>query len=308
VYVVGGADVDDGTLVVGGSSFGFDVNEGVSPTIEVDLDNSGNWAAGFSVPIVTEGGYIIDLGQDQTPNGNDVVASLTTLGKRFDAGVYDGVSDYEQVQVTIDDGNTVADVSVAPVALKSLLEMQSVEGQDLKRGMTKYGALFELTDSSDANDADDLTITYPLAERGALVYVVGGVAQSSRTGSSKGTVETVVIEKINVGAAKLDSEISNVWAQNLVLVGGPCANQAALEVMGVSAGTCADGFMEGKAMIKLYENSGKVAMVVAGYSAMDTRRATRVLADYAKYKTEMVGTEVEVAGTTLADITVSQAR
>jgi hypothetical protein len=300
-------DVNDGTLVIGGSSFGFDVDE-VNDEVVVDLDHSGNVEGLYSVPIVTEGGYVLDFGAVQAPNGADVECLMTTLGKRFDAGVYDGVSDYEQVKVTIDDGNTVADVSVAAVATRSLLNMQSIEGQDLKRGMTKYGAMFELTDSSDANDADDLTITYPLAQRGALVYVVGGVAQSSRTGSSKGTVETVVIEKINVGAAKLDSEISNVWAQNLVLVGGPCANQAALEVMGVSAGTCADGFMEGKAMIKLYENSGKVAMVVAGYSAMDTRRATRVLADYAKYKTEMVGTEVEVAGTTLADITVSQAR
>ncbi len=118
-------------------------------------------------------------------------------------------------------------------------------------------------------------------------------------------IETVSLNKINVGAARLASEITSVEADNLIVVGGPCANKVAATVMGQSGDQCAAGFTEGKAMVKLYEQStGKVAMLVAGYSAADTRRATNVVADYAKYKSSMKGTEVVVSGTSLADISV----
>jgi hypothetical protein len=67
---------------------------------------------------------------------------------------------------------------------------------------------------------------------------------------------------------------------------------------------CAAGFEDGKAMVKLFEHSnGKVALLVAGYSAMDTRRASRVVARYDSY-TNFKGTELEVTGTSLSDIRV----
>jgi len=48
--------------------------------------------------------------------------------------------------------------------------------------------------------------------------------------------------------------------------------------------------------------AGKTAMLVAGMTAMDTRRATRVVANYGDYA--LSGDEVEVTGTTLSDISV----
>ena len=113
----------------------------------------------------------------------------------------------------------------------------------------------------------------------------------------------MTITPIQVGTAKLASEVHDITAQNMIVVGGPCANSVAAELMGTSPETCADGFTEGKAMIKLYEQGSKVAMLVAGYSALDTRRASRVLANYDQYA--LSGTEVEVSGTTLTDISVS---
>jgi len=45
-------------------------------------------------------------------------------------------------------------------------------------------------------------------------------------------------------------------------------------------------------------------MMVAGYSADDTRRATRVVSDFDKYN-GFTGDEIEVAGTSMSDISVS---
>jgi len=44
-------------------------------------------------------------------------------------------------------------------------------------------------------------------------------------------------------------------------------------------------------------------MLVAGFSALDTRRATRVLMNYEDY--DLSGDEMEVSGTSLTDISVT---
>ena len=58
-------------------------------------------------------------------------------------------------------------------------------------------------------------------------------------------------------------------------------------------------------MIKVKDTgTGNVAMLVAGATALDTRRASRVLANYGDYA--LSGSEVEVTGTSLSDISVSK--
>ena len=48
----------------------------------------------------------------------------------------------------------------------------------------------------------------------------------------------------------------------------------------------------------MIENDGKVAMLIAGYTAEDTRNAATVVANAADYKGTLKGTEVEVTKTT----------
>ena len=111
-------------------------------------------------------------------------------------------------------------------------------------------------------------------------------------------------QPIQVGTAKLDSDISDVAGQNMIVVGGPCANSVAFTLMG-SPADCAAGFQEGEAMLKLFEQTnGNVALLVAGYGAMDTRRAAKVLANYKDYAASLKGKEVKVKGTTLSDVKV----
>ena len=67
-----------------------------------------------------------------------------------------------------------------------------------------------------------------------------------------------------------------------------------------SPADCTEGFEAGKGRILLFENGDNVAMVVAGYSAMDTRNAAQVVANYGDYP-ELAGTAMEVTkvGTSL---------
>lgn len=153
--------------------------------------------------------------------------------------------------------------------------------------------------SWDDDDNTGGTLMLPEDQVTAQVFItkVGAVVSSSGAGA-------VQFQQIQVGTAKLDSDISDVTAQNLLVVGGPCANSVASTLMG-SPADCAAGFQEGEAMLKLFEQTnGNVALLVAGYSAMDTRRASKVLANYKDYADSLKGKEVKVKGTTLSDVKV----
>jgi len=104
----------------------------------------------------------------------------------------------------------------------------------------------------------------------------------------------VTVQRIQVGAAKLASEVSDVMAQNTILVGGPCANTAAAAVLGNPV-DCTEGFEPGVGRIELWEHSnGNVAMLVAGFSAADTRNAAAVVANFGDYKGQLKGMKVKV--------------
>ncbi|MDP7323814.1 MAG: hypothetical protein QF632_03575 [Candidatus Woesearchaeota archaeon] len=169
---------------------------------------------------------------------------------------------------------------------------------NMKHGMTKWGSFIEHDTSG---DQDSVVINIPEKEAIANVYVTAGVTKLTE-GTASGT-DSVTIQKIEVGATKLAKEVSDVKAQNAILVGGPCANSKAREALGNPA-DCAAGFEAGKGKIQLIEHAnGNVALLVAGYSAADTRKASQVLADYQDYADDLKGEQVEV---TTATGTVSE--
>ncbi|MBU2637489.1 MAG: hypothetical protein KJ955_00800 [Nanoarchaeota archaeon] len=98
------------------------------------------------------------------------------------------------------------------------------------------------------------------------------------------------------------SQVTTPTNYNLVVVGGPCANPLAASVFDVSC----DGWAydEGEALVKLAANGDKVALLVAGTSATDTRRAGKAVAAYDLYA--FSGSEALVKGTTMTDITVEK--
>ncbi|MBW2971871.1 AsmA family protein, partial [Candidatus Woesearchaeota archaeon] len=297
-----------GQINVGGYTFDFYVmndtaGTGVQPMLLVDHnDTNTGWASltATEAQIVINGGGILDLG---TPEATYRLAStiprqimLTTLSENFDENPGN-----ENIVVNITGSGGNVDLSVI-----SGVSLFSPEDNDnVNVGMTNYGVLVKEEDED--NDPDTLTIEYPLAQLLPQVFVT-----FEKTVTLEGGAGTVTVERpqrIEIGSAVLASQVSDPSAANVVTVGGPCINSVTAEIMGLTYPACGadSGLGEGEGIVKLYESGDKVAIVVAGWEAEDTTRATRVLADYKTYQEagKLVGTEVKVTGTSATEFTVT---
>ncbi|MDD5086459.1 MAG: DNRLRE domain-containing protein [Candidatus Nanoarchaeia archaeon] len=102
-------------------------------------------------------------------------------------------------------------------------------------------------------------------------------------------VDTRDDKKIEMHPPILDTEIANIYSQNTMIVGGPCINNAAAELMGITSNQpeCTSGFEEGKAKIKLFQGlegqGDNVILLVAGYDEIGTLTAANVLSNYKDY-------------------------
>lgn len=165
---------------------------------------------------------------------------------------------------------------------------ESDENDDFQKFYTKKGTLI----TYDREDQQSLVIEHPYDTAYAKVYIAPTEASTSEVSAT--TVSTVI--PISVSAVKLDTEVSNPTAKNIVAVGGPCANSVVAELMGNPADcSTALGIESGQALIKLFENGDYVAVVVAGQDAMDTRLASQIVANWEDYDlsgTEMIATTV----------------
>jgi len=184
-----------------------------------------------------------------------------------------------------------------------------------------YGTL--ATYNNPSGSAATMTVQVPSVESVVNIGVGGTTASASTAGSTGGTIKSV--QPITAPVAYLASEVEASTAlktsNNLVLVGGPCVNQLVQDLVNAgslnSTYTCANGnlgaaWTPGTAYVLLVNNAfatGKVAMVVAGTAATDTRLATSVLQNFdaANVAGKLTGTAVKVTGTdyTTASITAS---
>lgn len=123
--------------------------------------------------------------------------------------------------------------------------------------------------------------------------------------------DTTFKVKVLGDAAKLDSEVANIGAQNVIAVGHPCVNYVTADLLGkVTNGSlnsnCLEGFTPGKArvMILKHKQTSNLALIVAGYSPVDTRLAAKVLA-YRWKDIQSTSCEVEIEGLTYQDAVIS---
>ncbi len=77
----------------------------------------------------------------------------------------------------------------------------------------------------------------------------------------------------------LDAE-AFVGAGNYLVVGGPCVNRVAYVLLHKPP-RCTDGFVEGQARIELFATGDAHALLLAGYSGVDTQRAVDFVVRYA---------------------------
>ncbi len=288
-------DADGGDLMVDGNAHAFWVS---GEELAIDLDGDEVLTEGDYVTAVTKGGAIMYLGAQTISTAAVVTAdatgsdfSVTTDGDRF---IGSGSDEMSSFVISFADEEVTLGTFALGGSANDLVD--DPDDDDLSKGYTGYGAYFEYD-----TDSEELFIDYPLTQRYPQVFVTAGVVDFVEgQASAAGTVKSTTLNPIAVGLAVLDTDVLPAGT-NVIVVGGPCVNAKAAELMGNPA-ECAAGFTPGKAVIKLF--SDKNALLVAGYSAQDTMGACYVLAEYADYK--LSGTEVEVVVADLNTITVNK--
>ncbi len=171
----------------------------------------------------------------------------------------DGVSDYSRTWG--------ADATWDSVALAS--NSNKAKDADL------FGTI-ALLDSTDS-DQKLLTISYPDEQIFAQLYGAAEGAVISGGGGGGGSGLLVAVS---------DSEIDSVKDKNLIIVGGSCVNKAAAKVLESDVPLCGADFTAktltgtGQYIIKTVKspyNAEKIAVLVAGYEAVDTQNAYKKL-------------------------------
>lgn len=199
--------------------------------------------------------------KDDNSAYNGAVVTFEGLGTSTD-GV--GVSDYSRTWS--------ADTQWDNIALAS--NSNKADDADL------FGTV-ALTDSTDS-DQKWVTVSYPDEQVYAQLYgaAEGAVITGGSSSSSTGALTAVE-----------DKDLDSVKDMNLIVVGGSCVNKAAAKILGSDNPVCGADFTAAtqvgasqyiiKTVASPY-NADKIAVLVAGYEAVDTINAVDTLLEGAK--------------------------
>ena len=130
------------------------------------------------------------------------------------------------------------------------------------------------------------------------------IGASAVTSDSIGGVDSA--GKLGLTGSILDStDYSN---QNIVIIGGPCANRAAADFMGVPtlyASPGCENTIPSGGLISIKQTGSSIQVLVAGHDAIDTRRAARLIARYEEFSSQLNTHDVTIPpGTNLNDISL----
>ena len=309
-----------GNLIIGGTTYQFEVVGGATnaatdnANISVDVDGDGNLAQRDKAIIATEGGLLVTInagnttavaaGLGSTPGvqgtalpSNVLALSFTTLAKQFDSG-----GSTHQVEKVIINASSNA-IRMERQQMSNLSFKFLTSEPEIAQYLNTYGSQWELFDPLTTDSPEELTLEYPISQRGVQVFLTSGDVQKE---TSKGG-ESQKMNPLPVGIAKLASQVSDLTKLNAIVVGGPCVNPIAAKLLG-NPEPCTKGFEKGKATLRLFDSSsGNTALLVAGYAADDTWRASRALATGTDLKNSKADKEAVVSGSTLSDVTVKAA-
>ncbi len=285
---------------------------GIEVTGGSETNSSGVYGAATDSVTYYNKNYLIGMGGAKIELTQ--LYTNTSVGSSW-RGQYPSGSGNVSMNVSLIDSDMIDDRATAPYMVANATVTASGGEVDLTNVAGGTAVAFASPDDDDDNSyawsingawikhnspsgsgttADNLEIEWPQQLRSVMAYVTSGAVTTGK--KRTGNLQQVQV----VDATKLDSEVSSVTAQNIISVGGPCVNTVSAELMG-NPSDCTAGFTPGRAKIKLYENGGNVAMVVAGFSGADTRLAGKVIAHRAA---DLSGMEVEIEGTTYSDATI----
>jgi len=113
------------------------------------------------------------------------------------------------------------------------------------------------------------------------LYVIGGEASSldvisaTEISTSLAKFKNVSIE---IGTSTIDSEIKNITRHDAIIIGSPCDNTAAFQLLG-RPDPCYSGLGGSVGYIKVYEHGGKTQLLITGLTEQDRNEAAKFLAD-----------------------------
>ena len=178
-------------------------------------------------------------------------------------------------------------------------------GSDLRDhslAATDYGAIVDQYTPGNDVAAREIIIDYPATQRGGQVLITGGQKKKFLQASS---LTTKKVNPIPIGFSVLDTDAPRLGSENMIVVGGPCANRIAAELLGKPK-DCSVGFEKEKAILKLVQTGDKFSLLIAGYENIETLGASYIIADFSKYG--LVGNEMEVVVKDIDHIAVTPLR
>jgi len=149
-------------------------------------------------------------------------------------------------------------------------------------------------DCCEVKDTGVTLADYPGIAKG-MRSVVGNKAPAQDVQNLDIIVRSLNKESIFIAENMLSDEVTDIRSRNYLVIGNPCDNPVAAELMKeeVLANDGCDVFAAGEAIIKLYATSSNtIALLVAGRTTSDTKRAAGVLAEYESYS--LSGTELSI--------------
>ncbi|MFC1801001.1 hypothetical protein ACFLZB_00870 [Nanoarchaeota archaeon] len=259
----------------------------ISGQAATELGTGGNsWEANY---VITEFGGKVLINDT---NATDTTEALVMVFQQIDSNRVDELTTPETLATaTLGEGSDIV-LSVTEGAGLSFVTPEDDDEHSYLYSI--YGAWLDLFNPD--SGASSFTITMPEQQLEPQLYVTSGATTSSMSSTTTGNKVTVL-----AAASVLDDEVTDYTAQNLIVVGGPCVNTIAAELMG-NPTDCTEGFTPGEAMIKVFETGTYEAILVAGYSGDGTRLAASVLTNPAAYG--LSGTEVTVSGPSLSNVVV----
>jgi hypothetical protein len=276
---------------------------------DYDVVQVGNVYYALREPATPNGYLFIGLDSNQANDSADTVlnvpAVLVIEEPRKGAtdgvvGIFSVVNDAtNDKRLELNGGSLPSTVFDAPAV--------STASDKVNHYVTKWGTKVVF----DISGAGTATITYPDSQVYHLV-AVGENPSWTTAATEAGTYKTYV--PLSLPVAKLASEVTpaDKANANIVLVGGPCANslvQALVDAGKLDASmTCAGGtpgpaWTPGAAYVKVVEDAfatGRVALIVAGTNAADTRLATSLLSQ--GKLADRTESGVKVSGTVTAPV------
>ncbi len=108
------------------------------------------------------------------------------------------------------------------------------------------------------------------------ILVVGDDASSTDVITAT-VISTYLVTHDITAETKLASEISDLYAQDLILIGSPCDNQAIADLLHYTSETCSVITEMNNAVIKLLVFDTNEIIIITGYDSGDTRDASKML-------------------------------